>query len=108
MESPRISAASASRVTTWAACDRGTANASSLSRASRLQIPSETIHYGMTTASGRGHAAFDTPPPFTPESEHEYIRNFPIRGVFLVAFDERPIRWSVSRRHSIATQLIQA
>jgi len=31
------------------------------------------------------YTAFDT--PFTPESEREYIRNFPARGVFLLALE---------------------
>src|SRR6185295_19170220 len=32
------------------------------------------------------YTAFDT--PFTPESEREYIRNFPARGVFLLALEQ--------------------
>jgi len=32
------------------------------------------------------YTAFDT--PFTPEAEREYIRNFPARGVFLLALEQ--------------------
>jgi L-amino acid N-acyltransferase YncA len=34
----------------------------------------------------QAYTAFDT--PFTPESEREYIRNFPARGVFLLALEQ--------------------